>query len=274
MISDALPAIQAGLAFDTLAAEYDTHFTHSHIGRAQRNVVWTKATEVFQGNLAILELNCGTGEDAMFLASLGHRVTALDASHAMIGRASRRKNVVAPDAEINFQPLPSEYLSALPMTRFDAVFSNFSGLNCVRDLRQVAEQLAYRTRPGAQVLLCISTRFCLWEAVWFLLQGKPGKASRRWSGESTAVLNGVSVTVHYPTIGAFAESFAPQFTLCSSTGVGIFVPPSYLERWMRGHLGLLKLLCRFDSIVCRLPALRALGDHVLLHFERTPEQSH
>ena len=273
MSADAIPAVAAGLAFDTLAAEYDSHFTESHIGRAQRNVVWARSKEVFQGRLAILELNCGTGEDALFLASLGHRVTALDASHAMINRAMQRKSVEAPDAAITFQPLASEYLNALPMTRFDAVFSNFSGLNCVDRVDEVAEQLAYRTRPDAQLLLCISTRLCLWEAVWFVLQGKPSKAARRWPGESTAVLNGVSVRVHYPTVRTFAKAFAPHFRLCSATGVGILVPPSYLEKWMRNRTKLLAWMCRFDAIICRLPMFRTLGDHVLLHFERTLEPS-
>jgi SAM-dependent methyltransferase len=262
---------QAGLAFDTLAANYDTHFTTSHIGRAQRNVVWQKTREVFRTPSHILELNCGTGEDALFLASQGHSVTALDASHAMIDRASHRKQLEAPTADIHFQPLPSEYLSALPVKPFDAVFSNFSGLNCVPDLHRVSQQLALRTPPGAPVLLCLSTRICLWESVWFLLQGKLHKAIRRWSGESTAALNGVHVTVYYPTVATVTKAFKPGFHLRSTTGVGIVVPPSYLEPWMRHCPRLLAWMTRIDRLLCRLPLFRTLGDHVLLHLERTQE---
>ena len=100
MSADACPVNQAGLAFDTLAENYDAHFTRSSIGRAQRDAVWRKAVEVFRGELSILELNCGTGEDALFLASQGHRVTALDASRAMIDRASQRKENEAPNAAV------------------------------------------------------------------------------------------------------------------------------------------------------------------------------
>ena len=271
MISDALSTNQAGLAFDTLAEEYDTRFTQSHIGRAQRDVVWREAVAAFEGKHSILELNCGTGEDALFLAARGHRVIALDASRAMIDRASTRKESEAPDATVDFRLLPTEYLAALPATPFDAIFSNFSGLNCVSDLREVAEQLAQRTQPGAPALLCISTRICLWETAWFLLRGKVHKAIRRWSGHATAVLNGVDVTVHYPTVAEFSKAFAPHFKLRTRTGVGIFVPPSYLEPWMQRHPRLLALMARADRMVCRLPLLRTLGDHVLLHFVRTEE---
>jgi SAM-dependent methyltransferase len=271
--ADAWTANQAGLAFDTLAEDYDAQFTRSCIGRAQRDVVWREAAAAFSGKLSILELNCGTGEDALFLATLGHRVTALDASRAMIDRASMRKEHEAPKAAVDFQLMPTEYLCALPSIYFDAVFSNFSGLNCVDNLHEVAAQLALRTQAGAPVLLCFSTRVCMWETAWFLLQGKLRKAIRRWSGHSTAVLNGVSVTVHYSTVSSIAKAFAPFFRLQYSIGVGIFVPPSYLEPWMRNNPRLLAFMARIDRLVCRLPLLRTFADHVLLHFVRTAEES-
>jgi SAM-dependent methyltransferase len=271
MITEVLPTTQAGLAFDTLADDYDAHFTQSHIGRAQRDVVWREAEAVFRGHLNILELNCGTGEDALFLAARGHRVTALDASRAMIERATNRKDHEAPTAAIDFRLLPTEHLSSLPPRHFDAVFSNFSGLNCVDDLSVVAAELAQRTHPCAPLLFCISTRFCLWELVWYLLRANPRKATRRWSGHSTATLNGIGVTVHYSTIAAFANAFAPHFTLQSLTGIGIFVPPSYVEPWIRHRPRLLAMMRRLDRAICRLPLLRTLGDHVLLHFVRAPE---
>jgi SAM-dependent methyltransferase len=269
--ANACPATQAGLAFDTLAEDYDAHFTRSSIGRAQRDAVWRKAAEVFRGDLSILELNCGTGEDALFLAGQGHRITALDASRAMIDRASQRKENEAPNATVDFRLLPTEYLGALPPTCFDAVFSNFSGLNCVDDLADVAMQLARRTNTGAPALLCFSTRFCLWESAWYMLCGKRRKAVRRWSGHSTAVLNGVDISVHYPTIRDIARAFSPHFTLRSGTGIGIFVPPSYLESWMQRSPRVLAMLAAVDRVVCRLPTLRTLGDHVLLHFVRNAE---
>ena len=61
----------AGEAFDTLAESYDTIFTSTIIGRSQRSVVWAKAAAVFRAGDRVLELNCGTGEDALFLARRG-----------------------------------------------------------------------------------------------------------------------------------------------------------------------------------------------------------
>src|SRR5260370_8411782 len=77
-------ASAAGTAFDQLAADYDQRFTYSIIGRAQRNAVWKILTNTFKANDNILELNCGTGEDAIFLAGRDVAVFACYASHQMI----------------------------------------------------------------------------------------------------------------------------------------------------------------------------------------------
>ncbi|WP_199899091.1 hypothetical protein, partial [Ideonella sp. B508-1] len=61
-------------AFDTVARDYDRDFTHSLVGMAQRRVVWDVLDDWQarrSGPGAVLELNCGTGEDALHLARAG-----------------------------------------------------------------------------------------------------------------------------------------------------------------------------------------------------------
>jgi ubiquinone/menaquinone biosynthesis C-methylase UbiE len=260
---------QTSLAFDSVAEQYDDHFTRSVVGRAQRAVIWQKAAATFSAGQHILELNCGTGEDALFLARHSISVTALDASKQMVRQARRRRELEAPDSPIRFELLPTENLAELngaPL--FDGVFSNFSGLNCVADLAAVVEQLSVRTKPGAPLLLCLCTRFCLWEILWYLLRGNFRKAFRRCGGHATARFNDYTIHVQYPTLRHLRALFAP-FALRSCTGIGIMVPPSYLEPWARKHPQLLGVLSRIDRALCNLPVFRVIGDHMLLHFEKT-----
>jgi len=267
MTSTAIPN-QAGLAFDSVAGEYDDHFTRSIVGRAQRDAVWRKVAVTFSAGQHVLELNCGTGEDALFLARQGCSVTALDASEQMLLQARRRREHEAPASPIRFELLPTENLFQLDTAlAFDGVLSNFSGLNCVTDLAAVAEELSLRVEPGAPLLLCLSTRFCLWEIFWYLSLGEFRKAFRRCSGSATARINNCIVHVQYPTLRRLSTIFAP-FALRSCTGIGITVPPSYLEPWARKHPRLMRTLCRIDSVLCKLPIIRVMGDHMLLHFEK------
>jgi SAM-dependent methyltransferase len=260
---------QVLLAFDSIAPGYDDLFTRSMIGRAQRGAVWEVLFDIFEEGAHILELNCGTGEDALFLARHDMSVVACDGSEGMIRTARKRLQKEDPDAPIQFELLPTEHLAQLrSSTLFDGALSNFSGLNCVSDLHQVAWNLASLVTPHAPVLLCLSTRFCLVETLWFLLHGNFRKAFRRTPGVAHAKVSGYMVKVHYPTLRAVKRSFSPCFRLRSCTGIGIAVPPSYLEPMMRKHPRLLDLLHWVDKRISRLPLLRIMGDHMLLHFER------
>ena len=260
---------QAGLAFDTLAEQYDDIFTNSMIGRAQRHAVWTVASHIFQQGDHILELNCGTGEDALFLARLGMSVFACDASEKMIAVATRRRAVEAPRSPVRFEVLPTEYIADSHIFGpFDGVFSNFSGLNCVADIGGVARQLSTVLKPGGRFLLCVSSRVCLWEMAWFLTHGRAGRAFRRWKGRSAASLGKLAVEVQYPTVSVLQKIFSPFFALRSWRGVGVAVPPSYLEHLARRYPKVLHNLRAIDSVISVWPVFRGLGDHLLLLLER------
>jgi SAM-dependent methyltransferase len=257
------------LAFDSMAAKYDDLFTRSLIGRAQRGAVWDVLTDTFEPGSHILELNCGTGEDALFLAQHDVSVVACDASERMIETARQRMATEDPDAGIEFRLLATERLAKLDRAEsFDGAFSNFSGLNCVADLVWTAHQLAGLVTTGAPVLICLSTRFCLMEIVWFALHGQFSKAFRRCSGFASVKVGEFTVKVNYPTLRAVKKMFAPSFRMRSCTGIGVAVPPSYLEPIVRKYPRLLGVLRSIDRVIARLPWFRTIGDHMLIHFER------
>ena len=256
-------------AFDRVAHSYDDVFTRSVIGRAQRNQVWRRLLAAFHPGERILELNCGTGEDARFLAQKGRSVVACDASSVMIEVAEGRGKLEAGSAGIEYRQLANEDLSVLlGQESFDGVFSNFSGLNCVADLQPVARNLARLVKPGGRVLICVWSRVCVVELAWFLLHGQVGKAVRRLSGKAAARVGGLTLEVSYPTVRTVRRLFSPWFRLQSRSAVGLFVPPSYLESWARRHDKLFGRLEKLDQIFSCLPILRVTGDHVLLEFVR------
>jgi len=262
-------AAPAALAFDQLAADYDASFTFSAIGKSQRDVVWNRLLSVFQPGEHILELNCGTGIDALFMTNAGLRVTACDASPRMIEMARRRAATAKSQTNAKFLTLPTEDLHKLPESCFyDGLLSNFAGLNCVRDLRTFVTQAARCLKPGAPLLLCFLTRYCLWEIAHYLLRGNPRKALRRCSGTSVARVGDFAFPVYYRTLTELRHAFAPEFRLIAVEGVGITVPPSYLERWIVNHPRLLRGMSAIDEVIRTWPGTRLVGDHVLLHFEK------
>ncbi len=271
MTSTTLQAPLQNAPFDALAATYDEAFTDSLIGRAQRDAVWQEFDRVFHPGQRILEINCGTGVDAVYLASRGVEVVACDVAPRMIEVARQRALQAKLRAPITLRVLAIEEIGNLrDEGPFDGVLSNFAGLNCVQDLSQVARDLSELLKPGAVALLCLFGPFCAWETAWYLARGNLRTAFRRVRpGKGSAQLaEGVTVQVRYPSVYALTRIFAPHFCRKAWKGVGVAVPPSYAEPLARRFPRALTVLAKIDRFLGRAPILRGMADHILLTLER------
>ena len=205
-------------------------------------MVWELLADTFRPGDEILALNCRAKEDALFLSLLDVSVVACDLSDHLSKRCS----------------------GAL----FDGALSNLSGLNSVAGLNRTARDLASVVPVGAPLVICLSSRFCFSETLWFLLHGKVRKAFRRSFAIATVKVGDRALKIHYPVLREVKKSFSPFFLMRSCTGIGVVVPPSYLEPISRKYPRVLGLLRRIDQAISHLPVFRIIGDHMLLCFER------
>jgi len=195
----------------------------------------------------ILELNCGTGVDAIHLAERGIGVLACDISQRMIELARHRASTTKFRDEIDFRVLATEGIGALvDEGPFDGAFSNFSGLNCVENLSDVRKNLSRLIKPGGSVVLCMLGRFVPWEIIWFGARGDWTKAMRRFQPRSASCPHGEMLKVYYRSKREITILFAPEFSLRGWKGIGIAVPPSYMEQWARRFPKLTNALDRAD----------------------------
>lgn len=255
--------------FDAMARDYDQTFTHSVIGTLMRRAVWRRLDACFRPGDRVLELNCGTGEDAMYLGRRGVHVLATDISPAML-QVARDKVAHAGLADrVELRQLAIEDLhlasGRVEVFNLDGVLSNFGGLNCVADLPGLARGLAACLRPGAMALLCIMGPLVAWEWAWFLRQGQPGQAFRRLRRGGTQWRG---LTIRYPSLRTVRRAFAPAFTLRRVSAIGALLPPSYAEGWAARHPRLLASLSRWERRLETLPPLPWLADHYLVELER------
>ncbi len=255
--------------FDDVADVYDESFTHTVVGRELRKTVWRNLGEAFQTGNRVLELNCGTGEDAVWLAGRGIRVLATDGSPAMLQMAAGKAALKGLSDMIEFRHLDLTAPNAMEgESGFDGALSDFGGLNCIRDLAPVARMLERSIRPGGRLIVVMMGRWCLWEMIWHLLHFQPRVAFRRVRGAAESRTANGSIQVWYPTARAFRRAFHPWFVLRRFQSLGVFLPPSYLYEAVTRRKGLLSLLIRLESAVGTAAVLRHFGDHILMDFER------
>jgi SAM-dependent methyltransferase len=254
--------------WDTAAETYVQDFTGTGIGESRRQAVWRRLEKIFSPGQKLLELNCGTGIDAVHLAERGMQLFACDISSRMIELARQLAASTNTSELIDFRVLPNEQIGSLKGENvFDGAFSNFCGLNCVEDLPAVARELARLVKPGAPILLCMIGRFVPWEIAWFLARGEPERALRRLRSKDFRASAGESVRIHRPSVKEMARIMSPGFRLRRWSGVGIAVPPTYTENRAQHFPGVIKGLAGIDRVIGGLPLLRRMADCVLLEFQ-------
>ena len=64
-------------------------FSGTSIGETRRHAVWRRLEKIFSPGQKLLELNCGTGIDAVHLAQRGIQLVSCDISFRMIELARR-----------------------------------------------------------------------------------------------------------------------------------------------------------------------------------------
>lgn len=252
-------------AFDALAAGYDSQFTTTTIGALMRRAVWRRCAVRFAPGARVLEMNCGTGEDALWLVQHGVHVLATDSSPAMLQIAAHKLAAAQGPATAQCQRLAWEELASFNAGPFDGALSNFGGLNCVADRRAAARALAAKLRPGAAAIVVVMGPTVPWEWAWFLAHRNPAAAFRRlkragiqWSG----------ITIQYPSIRELCRAFAPGFRVLRVAAIGALLPPPYVETWLGRSPRLLAALDRWERRLEDVWPLPQLADHYLLELER------
>jgi len=258
--------------FDVAAASYDAEFSDRVVPRAMRELVWERLATVFSAGQKILELGCGTGEDAVWLAGRGLRVHATDQSAAMLAVASAKAEQAGVADRVSFARLDLAGIADAPVPAgapFDGALADFGVLNCLADRRPLARRLAGWLRSGAPVVVVVMGRWCLLEMLGYALRLRPGKAMRRLrDGRAVGVGGGRAVPTSYIGWRRLRRDFADDYVLRERRAIGLALPPPDFGALVEGQPRRLARLMRWERRLA--PFLPGFGDHVLVVLERRP----
>jgi ubiquinone/menaquinone biosynthesis C-methylase UbiE len=255
--------------FDAAATVYDVTFTHSVIGKAQRKYVYGLLSEALKKSQPkkILEINCGTGEDAIWLARQHFDVVATDISEKMIEVArskSAHGNLIFEQVDIN--ELPRHFKGE----KFDLIFSNFGGLNCLppMGLERFFKNASELLTQNGRLLLVIMPKNTKWEQAYFLAKADFKNVFRRKKTSAIANVDGQNVLTYYYNPKETARLANRHFDLDQINPIGFFVPPSYLEPFFKKHPTLFSVLDAFEPMVKHWSFLAKHADHYFIYFRK------
>lgn len=223
----------AGKAFNKQSETFDELYSSNLIIQYKRRRVRDHVQQWLKPNSKILELNAGTGDDAIWFAQQGHYVHATDISSGMQKKLVEK----ARQSEVRSN-ITNELCSFTDLKNlsdkgpYDLIFSNFAGLNCTGDLDNVVHSFSPLLKPGGIVTLVILPKFCLWESTMFL-RGEFKTAFRRFFSRKgvKAHIEGEYFTCWYYNPSYIIKNMKDSFDVLSVEGLCTIVPPSYLENF-------------------------------------------
>jgi len=257
-------------AFSKQAPIFDQLYSNNIIVQYKRQRVRDHVLQFIKPNSKILELNAGTGDDAIWFASQGHSVHATDISKAM-----QEKLVQKVTRAVLASKISNEICSFTDLNKlnekgpYDLVFSNFAGLNCTGELDKVLNSFAQLLNPGGVVTLVILPKFCLWESMMFL-KGEFKTAFRRFFSSKgvKATVEGEQFTCWYYNPSYVIRSMKKEYEVLSVEGLCTIVPPSYLENFPNKRPSLFNWLKKKEDKLKSAWPWKNIGDYYIISLRK------
>lgn len=264
-----------GMPFDHISSTYDSLFTHSPIGLLQRKRVWRYIENILPDlkGYELLELNCGTGDDAVLFGEGGLNIVATDISEEMLKVTEKKAEQFSMQSKISSHYLDLEtFNEGLFDKKFDLIFSNFGGINSISpaSLQSLFNKLPSMLNPGGRFVGVVMPRFCAWETMFFLLRFQFGKAFRRFTSKDTPAENpGTGAKIWYYRPSQLKTWSKETFRLVSLRPVGVALPPVYLERFFDVKKRWLLRLNKIEKKFNKSSLFSGLADNYIIDLQLT-----
>lgn len=260
----------AAAAFSKQAPQFDRLYTDNAIIQYKRKRVREHIEQFLLPGSSILELNAGTGEDAVYFARQGHTVHATDIAAGMQDILLKKVKENQLDKAVSFELCSFTELEGLQhQGPYDLIFSNFAGLNCTPQLKKVLNSFSYLLKPGGFVTLVLLPRFCLWEFL-LLFRGKVRTAFRRFSGAkgTKAKIDGTYFRCWYYNPSIIRRRLKNSFENIALEGLCTLVPPSYIEHFAENHSRLYRFLEKKENSWKKKWPWKVIGDYYIITLQK------
>jgi ubiquinone/menaquinone biosynthesis C-methylase UbiE len=217
-------------AFSKQSVVFDSLNEENKISRYLRGLFRKEVLSQLKPQSEILELNCGTGLDAVFFAQHGHRVLANDNAKGMLEQLQKKIEANSLEKQIETLHCSFHDVRSIKNRTFDHIISNFGGLNCTEHLDDVLKQFSPLLKPGGKVTLMIMPRICPWEIAW-AFKGNFKLAFRRLKKKALARVEGVGFYCYYYGPSYVKRTLKNEFKTISLKGVCVTVPPEFMHQF-------------------------------------------
>ena len=265
-------SVQVNEAFSRQSSHFDADDLKNPLLHDLRTQVYRHVSKFLTQPSNILELNSGTGIDALYFVQQGHKVQATDLSDGMIEQIKTKINYFHLQNRLSVRQLSYDQLDRLKGQKFDLVFSNFGGLNCIDDLARVTKNFPSILNPGGFVTWVIMPPVCLWE-IFSVFKGNKSAFRRFNKNGVMAHLEEKYFKVWYHSLRSVKKSFGTDFKLIQSEGLAALTPPPHVTQFPVKYPAVYKALKKLDAGMRNNFPFNRWADHIIVTFQYIPKSN-
>jgi ubiquinone/menaquinone biosynthesis C-methylase UbiE len=257
-------------AFTQQSSRFDRLYSEDTIIQYKRKRVRDHLSKYIFPDQNILEINCGTGEDAIWLAQQSCKVHATDIAAGMLEILDQKLKSDGLENLISHEICSFTTLENLQQKGpFDLIFSNFAGLNCTGELNKVLASFKALLKAKGIVTLVILPKFCLWEFL-LIFRGKVRTATRRFFSRNgaSAKVEKTNFKCWYYNPSYVMKYVKNDFDLLSIEGLCTIVPPSYIEHFAEKSPKLFSMLCKKENALKNKWPWKYIGDYYIISLQK------
>ena len=257
------------IAFDAVAADYDRREADNPIMQLMRSRSLAMLESTFPNGAKLLDVGCGTGTEAIWLAKRRRNVFAVDSSPQMLEVLSRR--AATAEVQVSTRLLRAGDLltlvNELGEGSFDGAYSSFGALNTEPVLEPPLTALSHLVRPGGRIVLSVMNRWCVAEIALLVAGGRAQHALRRARSSLRVAVGSNFTEVRYPSWRQLRHALDARFRVVSLQALPLLLLP-YAWPALSAHPRLYKAVSRLDGILAPRRPFAWLGDHLVVVAER------
>ncbi len=256
-------------AFSKQSGVFDSITNYNPLEVQYREIIINHVLKFVSPNQYMLELNCGTGLDALFFASHGLRIHATDNSQGMLEQLKDKlaspgiTNITTEKCSFNKLDLKNN-----PVDQFDHLFSNYGGLNCAEDIASVIKQADAYLKIGGMSHFVFIAPVCLWE--WAtIFKGKYKFAFRRLTKKGVrSHLEGHYFDTYYYSPNTIKKAFGHTYELIQLRSLGCFMPPTFNDYFPAKHAALFSALKKMELATNTKWPFNRIGDLFIISLKK------
>jgi len=254
-------------AFTSQSSGYDEYDKSNPTLTWMRKQVMDHVMNFLRTDDKILELNSGTGIDAEFFATKGHNVHCTDLSDGMIEQMKKKFSADKFSGKITVQQISFTQLDKIVDRKFNFIFSNFGGLNCIPDLKEVTRHFPTLLNKKGRICLVVLPPVCPWEIIQ-VFRGKFSFAFRRFHKEGIlANVEGVKFRTYYFSANNVMKALGRKFKLLKIESLALFTPIPQMEKIPQKYPGIARTLKKIDEMISGIFPFNRIGDHIIITAE-------